>query len=174
MRISDWSSDVCSSDLLAETQARNGRLDIRAPAAGLVLTRDVEPGQIVSAGSGVLFRVALGGQMEMQAKLAESDLARLRAGPPPDIAPARGVDADFRARAERADVPDRARVVVGAVAPDRQCGDRAGDRRGAGIGRLALAGGAAAGARARGRRGDGKSTRLNSSHQGATRMPAPA
>src|SRR3546814_7012052 len=43
--------------------------------------------------------------------------ARLRAGPPPDIAPARGVDADFRARAERADVPDRARVVVGAVAP---------------------------------------------------------
>src|SRR3546814_5421192 len=25
---------------LAETQARNGRLDIRAPAAGLVLTRD--------------------------------------------------------------------------------------------------------------------------------------
>src|SRR3546814_15277001 len=61
---------------LAETQARNGRLDIRAPAAGLVLTRDVEPGQIVSAGSGVLFRVALGGQMEMQAKLAESEIGR--------------------------------------------------------------------------------------------------
>src|SRR3546814_5026845 len=38
---------------LAETPARNGRLDHRAPAAGLVLTRDVEPGQIVSAGSGV-------------------------------------------------------------------------------------------------------------------------
>ncbi|KAK0328072.1 hypothetical protein LTR94_038567, partial [Friedmanniomyces endolithicus] len=30
---------------LAETQARNRRLDIRAPAAGLVLTRAVEPGQ---------------------------------------------------------------------------------------------------------------------------------
>src|SRR3546814_9826275 len=85
MRISDWSSDVCSSDLLAETQARNGRLDIRAPAAGLVLTRDVEPGQIVSAGSGVLFRVALGGQMEMQAKLAESDLARLSVGVPATV-----------------------------------------------------------------------------------------
>src|SRR3546814_7879698 len=87
MRISDWSSDVCSSDLLAETQARNGRLDIRAPAAGLVLTRDVEPGQIVSAGSGVLFRVALGGQMEMQAKLAESDLARLSVGVPATVTP---------------------------------------------------------------------------------------
>src|SRR3546814_3622450 len=55
-----------ASASLAETRARNGRLDIRAPAAGLGLTRDVEPGQIVSAGSGVLFRVALGGQMEMQ------------------------------------------------------------------------------------------------------------
>src|SRR3546814_14088428 len=87
MRISDWSSDVCSSDLLAETQARNGRLDIRAPAAGLVLTRDVEPGQIVSAGSGVLFRVALGGQMEMQATLAESDLARLYVGVPATVTP---------------------------------------------------------------------------------------
>ena len=43
---------------LAESRARTGRLDIRAPAAGLVLTRDVEPGQVVSSGSGVLFRDA--------------------------------------------------------------------------------------------------------------------
>src|SRR3546814_14843733 len=99
MRISDWSSDVCSSDLLAETQARNGRLDIRAPAAGLVLTRDVEPGQIVSAGSGVLFRVALGGQMEMQAKLAESDLARLSVGVPATVTPV-GTDKQFKGRSE--------------------------------------------------------------------------
>ena len=34
-----------------ETVARLGRLDIRAPAAGLVLTRKVEAGQIVSSGS---------------------------------------------------------------------------------------------------------------------------
>ena len=36
---------------LPKQRARNGRLDIRAPAAGLVLTRSVEPGQIVSSGS---------------------------------------------------------------------------------------------------------------------------
>lgn len=65
---------------LNEAQARNGRLDIRAPAAGLVLTRQAEPGQIVSAGSGVLFRMAQGGQMELRAQLAESDLAGLRPG----------------------------------------------------------------------------------------------
>src|SRR3546814_18178217 len=61
----------------------------------LVLTRDVEPGQIVSAGSGVLFRVAPGGQMEMQAKLAESDLARLSVGVPATVTPV-GTDQQFK------------------------------------------------------------------------------
>jgi HlyD family secretion protein len=65
---------------LAEQRARTGRLNIRAPAAGLVLTRSVEPGQIVQAGSGVLFRMAKGGEMEMQAQVAEGDLATLRPG----------------------------------------------------------------------------------------------
>ena len=55
---------------LREAQARTGRLDIRAPAAGLVLTRGVEPGQIISSASGVLFRMAKGGELEMRA-LAE-------------------------------------------------------------------------------------------------------
>jgi RND family efflux transporter MFP subunit len=65
---------------LGESRARTGRLDIRAPAAGLVLTRDVEPGQVVSAGSGVLFRVAKGGEMELRAQLSESDLAVVPVG----------------------------------------------------------------------------------------------
>ncbi|UZK65399.1 efflux RND transporter periplasmic adaptor subunit [Sphingomonas sp. M1-B02] len=72
---------------LAETSARNQRLDIRAPAAGLVLTRGVEPGQIVSSGSGVLFRLAQGGQMELRAQLAESDLQRLSVGVPAEVTP---------------------------------------------------------------------------------------
>jgi RND family efflux transporter MFP subunit len=65
---------------LKEQQARTGRLDIRAPAAGLVLTRTVEPGQIVGSGSAVLFRLAQGGEMEMRAQVAEADLATLRPG----------------------------------------------------------------------------------------------
>jgi RND family efflux transporter MFP subunit len=65
---------------LAETRARNRRLDIRAPEAGLVLTRAVEPGQIVSSATGVLFRMAKGGEMEMRAQLAEADLVGLRPG----------------------------------------------------------------------------------------------
>lgn len=72
---------------LAETQARNRRLDIRAPEAGLVLTRQVEPGQIVSSGSGVLFRMAMGGQMELRTQLAETDLQRLRPGAQAQVTP---------------------------------------------------------------------------------------
>ncbi len=72
---------------LAETRARNNRLDIRAPAAGLVLTRTVEPGQIVSSGSGVLFRIAQGGQLEMRAQLAEGDLARVTTGARAEVTP---------------------------------------------------------------------------------------
>lgn len=70
-----------------EAVARNGRLNIVAPAAGLVLTRQVEPGQVVGAGSGVLFRMAKGGEMEMLAQLAESDLQRVRAGTRATVTP---------------------------------------------------------------------------------------
>ncbi len=70
-----------------EINARNRRLDIRAPAAGLVLTRAVEPGQIVSSGSGTLFRVAQGGQMELRAQLSEADLQRLAVGARAQITP---------------------------------------------------------------------------------------
>ncbi len=72
---------------LGETQARNARLDIRAPVAGYVLARSVEPGQTVAAGSGILFRLAKGGEMELQAQLGESDLAALSEGVAATVTP---------------------------------------------------------------------------------------
>lgn len=71
----------------AEAVARNDRLNIVAPAAGLVLTRAVEPGQIVAAGSGVLFRMARGGEMEMLAQMAEADLQRVPVGTRATVTP---------------------------------------------------------------------------------------
>ncbi len=65
---------------LNETRARNARLDIRAPVSGYLLERNVEPGQTVSAGSGILFRIAKGGEMELQALLSENDLASVSEG----------------------------------------------------------------------------------------------
>lgn len=71
----------------AEAQARNGRLNIVAPAAGLVLTRQVEPGQVVGAGSGILFRMARGGEMEMLAQISEADLQRVEVGTRATVTP---------------------------------------------------------------------------------------
>jgi RND family efflux transporter MFP subunit len=67
--------------------ASTSRLDIRAPAAGLVLERKVEPGQVVSSGSGVLFRMAKGGELELLARLGEVDLARMGIGQRATVTP---------------------------------------------------------------------------------------
>jgi len=70
-----------------ELVARNDRLNIVAPAAGLVLERNVEPGQVVGTGSGTLFSIARGGQMEMLARLSESDLATISSGVTANVTP---------------------------------------------------------------------------------------
>ena len=72
---------------LGATRAQIGRLDIRAPASGLVLTRSVEAGQVVGPGSGALFRIAAGGEMELLARLPQSDLARLAVGAQARVTP---------------------------------------------------------------------------------------
>ena len=79
---------------LDQQRATNGRLDIRAPAAGLVLLRNVEPGQIVGAGSGMLFRMAKGGELELRAQLSEADIATLKIGDSADVTPV-GSDKHF-------------------------------------------------------------------------------
>lgn len=79
---------------LGELNARTARLNIVAPAAGLVLERRIEPGQVVSSGSGILFRIASGGEMEMAAQVSETDLAALSVGKSADVTPA-GTDRTF-------------------------------------------------------------------------------
>lgn len=77
-----------------ELLARNARLNIVAPAAGLVLERNVEPGQTVGGGGEPLFRIARGGEMEMLAKVSESDLAKLSVGVRATVVPV-GTDKRF-------------------------------------------------------------------------------
>jgi RND family efflux transporter MFP subunit len=72
---------------LGETRARNARLTITAPDAGLVLARAVEAGQVVTGGSAVLFRIAKGGEMEMVTRLSEDDLAKLSVGVRAEVTP---------------------------------------------------------------------------------------
>ncbi|MCW2338909.1 RND family efflux transporter MFP subunit [Sphingobium sp. B2D3A] len=82
---------------LNQMRAQVGRLDIRAPAAGLVLTRSVEPGQVVSGGSAVLFRIARAGEMEMKALLSEDELALLSEGAVARVTPV-GMTQSFEGR----------------------------------------------------------------------------
>ncbi|MGE0179591.1 MAG: efflux RND transporter periplasmic adaptor subunit [Sphingomonas sp.] len=72
---------------LGGARARIGRLDIRAPTAGLVLARNIEAGQVVSAGTPWVFRIAAGGQMEVRARLPQTDLARLSVGAVATVTP---------------------------------------------------------------------------------------
>lgn len=72
---------------LRQLQAQAARLNIVAPAPGLVLQRHVEPGQVVSGGSSVLFTIAKDGQLELLAKLNEGDLASLSVGDVAQVTP---------------------------------------------------------------------------------------
>jgi HlyD family secretion protein len=72
---------------LGVLNAQSRRLNVVAPAAGLVLERKVEPGQIVSGGSGMLFRLAKGGEMELKAALGQSDLAQIAPGVTAKVTP---------------------------------------------------------------------------------------
>lgn len=79
---------------LREQRARNERLNIYAPASGYVLQRSVEPGQTVGAGTGPLFTIARGGEMELLAQLSEDQLARLSQGTAVTVIPT-GSDKEF-------------------------------------------------------------------------------
>jgi RND family efflux transporter MFP subunit len=80
---------------LGATRAQIGQLNVVAPASGLVLSRNVELGQIVSPGSGPLFRIAEAGQVEMRAQLSQQDLAQIHTGVPADVTPV-GSDTSVR------------------------------------------------------------------------------
>jgi RND family efflux transporter MFP subunit len=85
-----------ASAQLAENNARIERLNVRAPADGLVLARTVENGQVVSP-SAVLFRIAEGAVLEMRALVAEQDMASLRAGMAAAVIPV-GSTREYRGR----------------------------------------------------------------------------
>lgn len=65
---------------LAEAQARLARAEVRAPADGIILTRNVEVGQTAVPGGEALFRLSEGGEVELRGQVAEQDLPLLKVG----------------------------------------------------------------------------------------------
>jgi HlyD family secretion protein len=66
--------------LLAEARARLARAELRAPADGVILTRNVEVGQTASPGGEALFRLSKGGEIELRGQVPEQDLPLLKVG----------------------------------------------------------------------------------------------
>ncbi|WP_290746061.1 efflux RND transporter periplasmic adaptor subunit [Haliea sp.] len=97
---------------LASLQAQLAKTTVRSEVAGTVLTRDVEPGDLVQPGK-VLFTVARDGETEIRVPLDEKNLAFLALGQPAvvlaDAYPGRPFDARLRFLAPRVD-PERGTV----------------------------------------------------------------
>jgi len=77
-----------------ESRARLRRTEIRAPQAGLVLTRAAEVGQTATGAGEPLFRLGRGGQIEMRGLVAEQDLPQLVIGQPVQVR-VTGIDQPF-------------------------------------------------------------------------------
>ena len=64
---------------LSETQTRLSQATIKAPVSGLVISRSVTRGQIISAGT-ELFRIVRDARLELDAQVPETELALIRTG----------------------------------------------------------------------------------------------
>lgn len=64
---------------LSETRTRLSQATIKAPVSGLIVSRSVTRGQIISAGT-ELFRIVRDGRLELDAQIPETELPLIRAG----------------------------------------------------------------------------------------------
>jgi HlyD family secretion protein len=71
--------------MLVEAKARLARADVRAPADGIILTRNVEVGQTSMPGGEALFRLSKDGETELRGQVAEQDLPLLKVGQLVDV-----------------------------------------------------------------------------------------
>ena len=65
---------------LKDIQTRAGKFAVAAPVSGLVLERNVRPGDMAAASGTAWYRIAQGGEIELKAELSEEDLLRVRPG----------------------------------------------------------------------------------------------
>lgn len=93
-----------------EAQLRLSFATLSAPDAGVISARNVQPGQVVSAGAELL-RLIRQGRLEWRAELAEADLARVRVGTPVELVASGGQT-----------IAGKVRAVSPAISPDTRTG----------------------------------------------------
>ena len=67
---------------LKDLQTRDALMTIRAPVAGLILQRNVRPGDVAAPGGTPMFTMARDGLIELDAQLAEGDFGGIKVGDP--------------------------------------------------------------------------------------------
>lgn len=84
---------------LRDLQTRRRKLAVTAPVSGLVLTRNVRPGDTSAVGGGEpWFRMARDGLIELEAQMSQSDLDRVRVGQAVTVTLPNGVKVEGQVR----------------------------------------------------------------------------
>jgi len=83
---------------LRNLQTQRRKLAVTAPVSGVVLERNVRPGDLSAGGSTPWFRLARDGQIELAAELTDGDLARVRVGQTATVTLPSGAVAQGRVR----------------------------------------------------------------------------
>jgi len=65
---------------LRDLKTRYAKMNVTAPVAGLILEKNVRPGDLSAGGATPWFRMARDGQIELAANMSEEDMARVRVG----------------------------------------------------------------------------------------------
>jgi HlyD family secretion protein len=81
-----------------DVETRASKLTVVAPVPGLILERNVRPGDLSAAAGTPWFRMARDGEVELKAELAESDLSRVRIGQTVRVTLTNGAVADGTVR----------------------------------------------------------------------------
>jgi HlyD family secretion protein len=69
-----------SAAQLRDLKTRYAKMNVTSPVSGLILEKTVRPGDLSAAGATPWFRLARDGEIELQAQLAEDDLAKIHPG----------------------------------------------------------------------------------------------
>ncbi len=70
---------------LRDLETREARMTIRAPVAGLVLERNVRPGDVAAPSATPMFRMARDSLVELEADVAEGDMTSIHVGDPVQV-----------------------------------------------------------------------------------------
>ena len=112
---------------LQDLQTRQSHMTIKAPVSGLVLERNVRPGEIASAGgASPMFVLARGGLVELAAEVAEDNLAAIKIGDGATVTLPSGETVDGRVRLIEPTVDQQTKLgrvrIAMAVRPDLRPG----------------------------------------------------